>query len=175
MKRMITSFSLFVLIVSVSPFTAQAQDDVNVSFSGISEEEVVESAITREGEIQLILTDSTLTIALGPKVMNKLDRELDTSHIDTSGDDAFGLSWLGGVIEKSVKSALSEVKNLRVDCELKKIKLMEYRQDQIIITYYPGVEPCFDDVDFDDGNLFDQFPEEDAKQLVRAFQGMRGI
>jgi hypothetical protein len=155
------------------PHTLLAQDVEWNASEKEQDEIVVEKILSRDNDIQLVLTPTHLIFSLSDSLKNSIHDELDDA-VDEDEDD-FG-AMIAEAVTGALKETLPRALDFRVKCQLNKIETMSYEDGEIKLYYRKGADPCFDDekMQFNDhDDQFDDFSRSDALRLIAAFKTLR--
>jgi hypothetical protein len=174
-SRLLRYLTVFLMGLFFLPNALSAQDVEWNASKKEKDEIVVEKILSRDNDIQLVLTPTHLIFSLSDSLKQSIHDELDDA-VDEEDSD-FG-AMIAAAVTGALKETLPKALDFRLKCELNKIETMSYEDGEIKLYYRSGVEPCFDDDmhlnghDYNDKG-FDDFSRTDALRLIAAFKTVR--
>lgn len=127
---------------------------------------LVDAVSTRDGEIELGVTDSVLFTRLSPELQARIQSEMADETEDESG--------LGGAIARAVTGAVSQGLAMAVSVPLDEVRDVRYEDGRVVIEMEDGGESPFDGSRNDDEPMLEQFDREAGERLAGAFDKARG-
>lgn len=127
---------------------------------------VVDAVSTRDGEIELGVTDSVLYTRLSPELQARIEAEMADETEDESG--------LGGAIARAVTGAVSQGLAMAVSVPLDEVRDVRYEDGRVVIEMADGGDSPFAGSRNDDRPMLEQFDREAGERLAEAFDKARG-
>jgi len=127
---------------------------------------LVDAVSTRDGEIELGVTDSVLYTRLSPELQGRIQSEMADETQDESG--------LGGAIARAVTGAVSQGLAMAVSVPLDEVRDVRYEDGRVVIEMEDGGESPFNGSRNDDQPMLEQFDREAGERLADAFDKARG-
>jgi len=121
--------------------------------------------VTRDGAVELLITQRRVALQLSGRTMREIDREMDRELEDEDGviADAIKRAVLGGVralLRRSLECPLDELSDAR------------YRDGRLELVTVDG-DRVFEDVELDDRDLLESFRAQDAQAFVEEFRRLK--
>ncbi|PAP76261.1 hypothetical protein [Rubrivirga marina] len=126
----------------------------------------IDAVSTRDGEIELGVTDSVLYTRLSPELRARIQSEM----ADETGDE----SGLGRTIAQAVTGAVAQGLAMAVSVPLDEVRDVRYEDGRLVIEMEDGGESPFDGSRNDDEPMLEQFDREAGERLAEAFDKARG-
>lgn len=134
-------------------------DDMDVTFTDRMQSKNALSAITtREGSVDLMLTESVILIQFSDKGLNKINDEINIDPED---------SHFAAVIKSMVSSGVRTFLDRAMTIPLYEISEISYSDGSLIIRNRTG-ELIFEDLEIDGKYVMDDFSRRDARRFVSA-------
>ena len=147
------------------PDTASGTGDVDVSFSDEAppgDEQLV--ITTREGDVDLGLTDEVLYFRLSPKKVDEIQDEIDA---EVGGTDGLGRS-----IAEAVTGVVTDALRHAVHFPLEDVEEVRYEDGRLDITFVGEDE--MPSIERDGEPIEEAFAPEDAERFVETFEALKG-
>lgn len=144
--------------------TASGTDNVDVSFSDEAlpgKEEIV--ITTREGDVDLGLTDEVLFFRLSPKRVDEIQDEIDAEVEDTDG--------LGRSIAEAVTGVVTDALRHAVHFPLEDVEGIRYEDGRLDIDFTG--EGSMPTIERDGEPVEEAFDPADAERFVEAFEALK--
>jgi hypothetical protein len=123
---------------------------------------------TRDHHVTMMLTNRDVALQLSDHTFHKINRELRNKLRDDDDDDGL----IGRTIKTAVLSVVRDVLDHSVECRVRDIRDVEYRNGVLIFTTEGG-DRIFDSIQVDDDDAMANFSERDARAFVRAFHQVK--
>lgn len=160
------SLVAFTLLVIPSQIAAQhndiftGHDDLDADITDRMLHDDAEYAMTtREGSVDLMLTDNTVVIQFSNRFLSDLDDEI-RSEADV--DEA---SVLAEVITSMISSGVNTLLNHALEIPIREIREVYYKDGKLHIIDYDG-EEIFGELEIDDVYIMEDFARRDAQRFV---------
>lgn len=144
--------------------TASGADSPDVSFSDEAlpgDEQLV--ITTREGDLDLGLTDEVLFFRLSPKKVDEIEDEIDAEVGDTDG--------LGRSIAEAVTGVVTDALRHAVHFPIEDVEAVRYEDGRLDITFVgEGEMPT---VERDGEPIEEAFAPEDAERFAETFEALK--
>lgn len=160
--------TLMTLCLIVLPLSAEAQRsgitihsknyDADI-LPRMSHDEAVYTMTTREGLVDLMITDDAILIQFTDRFLQKIDNEIRNER--SRGDG----SHLESVILSMVSTGVTTLLDRALAIPLVHIERVYYEDGKLYIIGYDGVE-LFDDLDIDGHYVMEDFSRRDARNFV---------
>lgn len=134
-------------------------DDVNLSSRPAGTR--IQAVTTRNGELELGVTDSVLYSRLSPELQLRIESEMEDETADETG--------LGGAIARAVTGAVSKGLQMAVSVPLDQVRDVRYEDGRVVIEMEDGDASPFETSKTDDEPMLEQFDAEAGRQLADAF------
>ena len=121
----------------------------------------VDAVFTRDGNIELGVTDSVLYSRLSAELQREIETEMKEETADQTG--------LGGTIARAVTGAVAEGLAMAVSVPLSDIRDVRYEDGRVVIEMETGGPSPFDRSQNDDEPMLEQFDAEAGRRLADAF------
>ena len=144
------------------PFEVQAD---GVAISSTVDGGHVESILTRDGQMEMGLTDQVLYSRLSKQAQTDIQADLKESTQDQEG--------IGGRIARAVAQAAAENIGTAVQIPVADIRDLRVEGDRLTIEMADGRGSPFGSVETDGTPLLEAFAPADAQRLADAFQNLR--
>lgn len=156
----------FTLLVIPSQTAAQhndiftGHDDLDANITDRLHHRDAEYAMTtREGSVDLMLTDNSIVIQFSDRFLTDLDDEI-RSEADV--DEA---SVLAEVLTSMISSGVNSLLNHALEIPIREIREVYYKDGKLHIIDYDG-EEIFGELEIDDTNIMEDFSRRDARRFV---------
>ena len=145
----------------------QISCDPPVRWSSRHDTREARMAITsREGEVDLILTDRVVAVQLSDRVMRKIRRETRQELNDEEDNP------VAQAIKTVVLSGVRVLLNHSAECPVRDLDDVEYRNGRLVLTSEDG-KRLFDNMEVNDDDLLASFSERDARAFALEFQRVK--
>lgn len=125
----------------------------------------VEVAVTRDGGVEMGLTESVLFVRLSESTRKQVSEEMDAETEERDG--------LGGSIARAVTQAVEAGLATAAQVPLSEIQALRVADGRLVIEMADGGASPFDNSDTDGEPLLSQFSEADAERLAAAFDRIK--
>ncbi len=125
----------------------------------------VESILTRDGQMELGLTDQVLYSRLSKEAQAGIQADLEAKAGEQEG--------LGGRIARAVIEAAAENVGTAVQIPVADVQDIRFEDDRLVIEMADGDRSPFGNVSTDGTPLMESFAPADAQRLADAFQRIR--
>jgi hypothetical protein len=123
-------------------------------------------AITTEDDgATLILTGDRVALQLSDHELHDVRRKLRSARFE--GDNA-----LAQVINSVVLSSVGSLLDHSVECPLREIEDVEYRDGRLVLVTFDG-DHLFEGVDINDHEVLESFSDQDARTFLREYRRAR--
>lgn len=126
----------------------------------------VEVVTTRDGAIELGLTDQVLYSRLSERVRSEAAAEMEA--------ETEGQSGLGGEIARAVTGAVAEGLETAVTVPVDRVRDVRVEGGQLVIEMESGEPSPFENAETDGEPMLAQFAPDDARRLAEAFDRIKG-
>ena len=144
------------------PFEVQTD---GLAISSEVEGEPAESIVTRDGQMELGLTDRVLYSRLSKDAQAEIRAELEQSTEETDG--------LGGRIARAVAEAAAQNVGTAAQIPLSDVQDLRVEGGRLVIEMADGERSPFGNVSTGDTPLLEAFSAGDAERLAEAFRRLR--
>lgn len=167
-KTIVPFLSLFAFTLLLIPSHTAAQhndiftghDDLDADITDRMLHDDAEYAMTtREGSVDLMLTDNSIVIQFSDRFLSDLDNEI-RSEADV--DEA---SVLAEVLTSMISSGVNSLLNHALEIPLREIRNVYYKDGTLHIIDYDG-EEIFGELEIDDVYIMEDFTRRDARRFV---------
>jgi len=152
---------------------AMAEDEIEESTDGLSFDvdgagvssdlsgDVVDVVTTRDGALEIGVTDEVLFSRLSEATRAEIEAEMASETKDQEG--------LGGTIARAVTGAVAQGLATTVSVPLADVRDVRYEDGRLVIEMVDGGESPFDNAETNDRPMLTQFDEAAARRLAEAF------
>ena len=138
----------------------------DVSMTGDVPGTPVESVTTRDGQMELGVTDQVVFARLSESLRAEIETEM--------ADETEGQGGLGGSIARAVTGAVAQGLAAAVTVPLGDVRDVRYQGGRVVIEMADGDPSPFDRAKTDDRPMLDQFDAEAGRRLAEAFDKAAG-
>lgn len=144
----------------------EASSDVALDLDGVDlgrrvPGDVVEAVATRDGAMELGVTDSVLFARLSADTRAEIEAEMEAETEDEEG--------LGGAIARAVTGAVAEGLATAVSVPISDVEALRYEGGRVVIEMADGERSPFEDARSGDAPLLEQFDADAGARLEAAF------
>lgn len=161
-------FSLMAFLLLLIPAQTVAQDDDMFSVHDDLDADITDRLLqddaeyamtTREGSVDLMLTDKSIVIQFSDRFLADLDKEI-RSEADV--DEA---SVLAEVLTSMISSGVNTLLNHALEIPIHEIREVYYEDGKLHIIDHDG-EEIFGELEIDDVYIMEDFSRRDARRFV---------
>lgn len=127
---------------------------------------LLEAVTTRDGALELGVTDSVLFSRLSAETRDEIEDEMEAETADETG--------LGGTIARAVTGAVAEGLATAVSVPLDRVRDVRYEAGRVVIEMADGEPSPFDTARSDDEPMLEQFDADAGQRLAEAFDKATG-
>ncbi|WP_420454125.1 hypothetical protein [Rubrivirga sp.] len=150
--------------------TREAGDiDLDLGDLAVSSEvagDVVQVVATRDGHVELGVTDEVVFSRLSESLRAEIEGEM--------ADETKGETGLGGTIARAVTGAVAEGLAVAVSVPLADVRDVRYEDGRVVIEMADGGPSLFDTAKSGDRPMLEQFDEDAGRRLAEAFDKATG-
>ncbi len=127
---------------------------------------LVEVVATRDGQVELGVTDEVLFSRLSESLRAEIESDMDAETKDQTG--------LGGTIARAVTGAVAEGLSVAVSVPLADVRDVRYENGRVVIEMTDGEPSPFQTTKSDDEPMLEQFDAAAGRRLAEAFDKAAG-
>ena len=137
-----------------------------VGFSSRLPGTLVDAVRTRDGGMELGVTDSVLFTRLSPALQREVEAEMAEETADQTG--------LGGALARAVTGAVAQGLAMAVNVPIDDVRDVRYEDGRVVIEMVDGERSPFDGSRNEGEPMLEQFDADAGRRLAKAFDKATG-